>query len=165
MQRLDEIARLQKLAGIKPQLSVLNEANEENKKISYTAIVLDKASHDALIKLVPSGWDSSKTCHHCTLNMGPAKENTKPNLGQDAQLKVLGFASDDKVCAVKVEIVSPQGLSTEGIAHVTVAVTNGGKPFLAGKLDFSKMSTPEGMPTDLKGVVKEVPEGDYSLAD
>jgi hypothetical protein len=95
--------------------------------------------------------------------MGKTKENIIPWLGKKVSFKVLGFASDDKVCAVKVEL--PSGLVISGVPHVTVAVTNGGKPFLAGKLDYSNISTPENMPSTLEGVIKEVAEGDYSLSN
>jgi hypothetical protein len=153
----EEFKRMQKLAGL----------ITEDIFISYTAIVLTRESYNQLLPLVPKGWDSSKTCHHCTLNMGKAEENIIPWLEKKVSLKVLGFVSDDKVCAVKVEL--PNGLSAfnvpSGIPHVTIAVTNGGKPFLAGKLDYSKMSIPPNMPTILEGVVKEVPKDDYSLIE
>ena len=149
----EEFKRMQKLASI-----IIEDIN-----ISYTAIVLTKESHNRLLSLVPQGWDSSKTCHHCTLNMGKAKENIIPWLGKKVSFKVLGFASDDKVCAVKVEL--PSGLVISGVPHVTVAITNGGKPFLAGKLDYSNISTPENMPPTLEGIIKEVPEGDYSFSN
>ena len=129
--------------------------------ISYTAIVLTQSSHDALISLVPAGWDASKTCHHCTLNMGPWKGDPEL-IGQKVEMTVEGFASDGKVCAVSV--TPPSSVTTKGPPHVTVATTNGGKPFLAGKLDFSSAESPEGMPQTLTGIIKEVEEGDYSLA-
>ena len=144
---------MQQLAGIL----------KEETAISYTAVVLTKDSHNQLLALVPEGWDSSKTSHHCTLNMGKAKENIVPWLDKRVSLRVLGFATDDKVCAVKVEL--PSGLTIPGVSHITVAITNGGKPFLAGKLDYSSMSSPSNMPSTLEGIIKEVPEGDYSLAD
>jgi len=152
-QLINEAKRFQKLAGI-----II-----ENNSISYTAVVLTKSSHNQLLPLVPKGWDNSKTCHHCTLNMGKAKENIIPWLEKKVSLKVLGFATDDKVCAVKVEL--PNGLVISGIPHVTIAVTNGGKPFLAGKLNYSNMSIPSNMPSVLEGIIKEVPEGDYSFID
>ena len=150
---IQEAKRWQQLAGI----------ITENVNISYTAVVLTKDSHNKLLPLVPKGWDSSKTCHHCTLNMGKAKENIIPWLGKKISLDVLGFATDDKVCAVKVKL--PNDLTISGIPHITIAITNGGKPFLAGKLDYSNMSTPSNMPFKIEGVIKEVPEGDYSFAD
>ena len=150
----EEFRRMQKLAGI---------ITEENINISYTAVVLTKDSHNQLLSLVPKGWDSSKTCHHCTLNMGKAKENILPWLGKKISLDILGFVTDDKVCAVKVKL--PNDLTISGVPHITIAVTNGGKPFLAGKLDYSNMSTPPNMPLKVEGIIKEVPEGDYSLVD
>ena len=134
---------------------------EEKKKISYTAVVLDRASHDSLLPLVPDGWDSSKTCHHMTINMGPWKGDPDV-LGAKLEIRVLGFVKDDKVAAVAVD---PAGLPTKAPPHVTIAVGPGGKPFMAGKLDFTAVETPESMPTILTGVVKEVEEGDYSLAE
>lgn len=130
--------------------------------VSYTAVVLTQSSHDKLKKLVPEGWDASKTCHHCTLNMGPWKGDPKL-IGQKAEMTISGFVSDGKVCAVSVTL--PDGITTKDPPHITVATTNGGKPFQAGKLDFSAVESPEGMPTSLTGIVKEVEEGDYSLAE
>jgi len=151
--QINEIKRMQFLA------SIINE----NITISYTAVVLTKDSHNKLLPLVPKGWDSSKTCHHCTLNMGKAKENIVPWLGKKISLDILGFVTDDKVCAVKVKL--PNDLIISGIPHITIATTNGGKPFLAGKLDYSNMSILPNMPSKVEGVIKEVPEGDYSFID
>lgn len=147
---------------------IINEAEgeappaEPKKNVSYTGVVLDRASHESLKSLVPEGWDDSKTRHHCTLTMGPWKGDASL-LGQEVTMKVLGFVKDDKVAAVKVEL--PSGYVAKGTPHVTVATGQGGKPFLAGKLDYSKMEQPDGMPATLTGVVREVSEGDYSLAE
>ena len=137
---------------------------EAEEKISYTAVVLTEDSHNKLKVLAPEGWDTSKTSHHCTLNMGKAKENAQQFLGQKVKIKVKGFVQDEKVCAVGVEL--PQGMMVDkGVPpHVTVAITGDGKPFQAGKLDYSKMQPVEGMPTELEGVVMEVPEGVYKFA-
>ena len=94
MEQTNEVKRMQQLAGIL----------KEETAISYTAVVLTKDSHNQLLALVPEGWDSSKTSHHCTLNMGKAKENIVPWLDKRVSLRVLGFATDDKVCAVKVAL-------------------------------------------------------------
>jgi len=146
---------------------ILREAEAAPEKpkaqsVSYTGVVLDQASHDSLKGLVPEGWDDSKTRHHVTLNMGPWKGD--PDLlGKKVKIDVLGFAKDDKVAAVKVSLGGDY--TVKGTPHITIATGPGGKPFMAGKLDYSKLEEPEGMPRDLSGVVKEVPEGDYSLAE
>ena len=145
------------------RLLIKEEIEQAQKKsVSYAGIVLDQTSHDALMKLVPKGWDSSKTCHHCTLTMGPWKGDPDV-IGKKITLNVKGFVQDDKVCAVGVEL--PAGIATKGPPHVSVAVTNSGKPFLAGKLDYSNVTQPEGIPDALTGTVKEVAEGDYSLSE
>lgn len=131
------------------------------KNVSYTGVVLDRPSHDSLLALVPEGWDSSKTCHHMTLNMGSWKGDPSL-LGQKVTIKVLGFAKDDKVAAVSVDSA---GLPTKGPAHVTIATGPGGKPFMAGKLNFAESESPPEMPSELTGTVKEVVEGDYSLSE
>ena len=138
------------------------------KSVSYTGVVLDQASHDSLKGLVPEGWDDSKTRHHVTLNMGPWKGD--PDLlGKKVKIDVLGFAKDDKVAAVKVSLdgnYTVKGPRDEpATPHITIATGPGGKPFMAGKLDYSELEEPEGMPRELSGVVKEVSEGDYSLAE
>lgn len=130
--------------------------------ISYTAIVLNRTSHESLLPLVPQGWDSSKTCHHCTLNMGTWKGDPKL-LGTTVTMQVNGFVSDGKVCAVSVTL--PSEFSVKGPPHVSVAVTGGGKPFQAGKLDYGQIQRLSNMPMTLTGIVKEVEEGDYSLSE
>ena len=103
----EEFKRMQKLASI-----IIEDIN-----ISYTAIVLTKESHNQLLSLVPQGWDSSKTCHHCTLNMGKAKENIIPWLGKKVSFKVLGFTSDDKVYPGELEMLKAllQNIKDSGI--------------------------------------------------
>lgn len=136
--------------------------NEPKKAISYTGVVLDRPSHNVIMNLVPEGWDASKTCHHVTLTMGTWKGDPSI-IGQEVSIEVVGFVKDDKVAALSVRL--PDGLVTKGPPHITVAVTGGGKPFQAGKLDFSSAEKSEGLPTTLRGIVKEVPEGDYSLVE
>ncbi len=151
----------------KMTMKLLHEEEEKlPRKISYTAIVLDQSSHDKLKAVSPAGWDISKTSHHCTLNMG-AWKGDRELIGQKFTMRVSGLAKDEKVAAVKVEL--PNGLSSfvkSGAPHVTVAVASPEvKPFLAGKLDFSKLENPDNLPEELSGTFKEVEEGDYSLAE
>lgn len=135
-------------------------------KIAYAAVVLDRESHDALEPFAPPGWDVSKTCHHCTLAMGPWKSDPAL-LGQEVSLLVLGFAIDSKVCAFSVELPQHLRVMTGALPHVTVATGEGGKPFMAGKLDLGAAQPvtlgERCMPRVLRGQVREVAEGDYSL--
>ena len=129
---------------------VLNE--EDVKKISYTAVVLDEKSHSTLLQvlgpMIPKDWKIY--AHHMTINMGPI--DNKDLLGESAELQVTSFAKDNLVMAVGVNSDIP---STNKIPHVTVAVNvnAGGKPFLSNKLTDWK---PLGFPLTLTGKVTEV---------
>ena len=128
---------------------------EAAKVMSYTALVLDKASRDKLVSRfkddIPEGWEV--IAHHMTINMGDADGGPAENMvGDEAPLTVKTFAKDDLVMAVGV--VSPVP-SKNDIKHVTLAVNRkeGGKPFFSNKLkDWNSVTRP----LVLKGKVEEV---------
>ena len=121
--------------------------------ISYTGVILDKVSRDALLAAVrkhtPDGW--RVIAHHMTINMGPARNPT--DLGKQVALRVVGWALDERTLAVKV-----QGYpSTNAHAHITVAVNSaaGAKP---KDSNLHMKWTPIAAPLRLVGVVEEVPQ-------
>ena len=126
---------------------------EEVKKVSYSAVVLNNESRTKLIqvfqRMIPEGWEV--IAHHMTINMGSIDEMYKDLLGQDVNLNVISYAIDDKVMAVGVK-----GAPTvNNVPHITIAVNraNGGKPYLSNKLtDWRKI----GFSFDLKGIVEEI---------
>lgn len=108
-----EAKRLKKLAGI---------LNEEIRKISYTAIVLTKESHDRLISLleeeIPKDWEI--IAHHATINMESFAGDPKL-LNSNQRLIANSFVKDDKVCAVG--IVMPTDILTKNDnPHITIAI-------------------------------------------
>lgn len=131
-------------------------------RIAYTAIVLDKRSQAKLLTFVPTGWDASRTCHHVTLTMGPWKGDPQL-LGRKVTFSTGTFAANDRVCAFSVDITDNELTAfLTNPPHVTVAVTNGGKPFEAQSLNYA--AGVHHVPIELTGVVREMGQGDYNLA-
>lgn len=151
-----EKKRLQKLAGI---------LEEQERKISYTGIVLTKADSDRLIAAlrgkIPEGWEI--VAHHATINMGPYK-GEQELLNSEQTITATSFAIDDKVCAVGVEM-PPSTPSTNADPHITIAVNRagGGKPFHSNKLDWSNAQPIE--PISLQGKLVEVAQGENLFAE
>lgn len=122
--------------------------------ISYTGVILGKASRDALLaamrKHTPDGW--RVIAHHMTVNMGPARNPA--DLGKQVTLSVVGWALDERTLAVKVQGFA----STNAHAHITVAVNSaaGAKP---KDSNLHTKWTPMAAPLRLVGVVEEVPQG------
>jgi hypothetical protein len=66
-------------------------------------------------------------CHHMTIQFKPSDDEVRAlTLGDLRVLKVVGFVNTDTVQAVEVAGMSR---ADGGIAHVTVACGEGGKPF------------------------------------
>jgi len=130
---------------------------EEVKRVSYSAVVLDDKSRASLLKvlnpMIPKGWEV--IAHHMTIKMGAlengseAQEDMENNI--EISLKVIDYAMDELVMAVGVEGYP----STNPKPHITIAVNraDGGKPFFSNKLTDWK---PLGFPLNLTGKVKEM---------
>lgn len=123
----------------------------ENKKISYSAVLLDQPSHEKLLHAVggqiPDGWKTY--AHHMTINMGPLKDPTE--LDKPVELVVHELGMSDMAIAVKVSGYP----SKNKIPHITVAVNvaAGGKPAMSSNIvDWKSIA-----PLTLSGVVSEVP--------
>jgi len=130
---------------------------EDNvKRVSYSAVVLDDMSRAKLLKvftpMIPEGWEV--IAHHMTIKMGPLDIGTKEKEDMSGNteiiLNVVDYGMDDKVMAVGVEGYH----STNAKAHITLAVNraDGGKPFMSNKLTEWK---PLGFPLELTGKVSE----------
>ena len=94
--------------------------------ILYSAVVLDKASHNKLIDRfaleIPEGWKTFS--HHMTIVFGKGIEN-KEDLGKEVILKATKVGKSDMATAVQVEGYS----SNNAIPHITIAINKeGGKP-------------------------------------
>jgi len=130
------------------------------KHVSYSGVVLDKASRNTLLELdIPEDW--KHFAHHMTITMGAlvhpkGKHDYSENypLGEEIVLELVGVGKDDKVMAVKVK--PPASISPKiSFPHITVAVNTegGGKPFHSNKLSSENFKPISGT---LKGIVTEV---------
>lgn len=125
----------------------------ENKKISYSAVLLDEASRENLISklkpFIPEGWKI--IAHHMTINMGPLKD--KGEVGKNVTITADHWAKDDKAMAVT---VSGYERKMPGTAHVTIAINAemGAKPKDSNNLAGWQ---PISNPITLSGTVAEVP--------
>lgn len=109
------------------------------KKVQYSAIVLDEASHSKLLARihVPEGWKTF--AHHMTLCMGQLPESYKDRIGELVELVCIESGRTDTAIAVKVDNVKR---IMPGTAHITVAVNvaEGGKPKDSNEItDWSRM--------------------------
>lgn len=123
----------------------------------YSAVVLDEPSHEKLVKWLAEKFPIVKRekwevlAHHMTIAMGELPSYVKDDIDTNQTLDVTGYASDDKVIAVRVA-----GYFTKNkVPHVTVAVnrTKGGKPVMSNELTNWQ---PMVKPLKIKGVVKEI---------
>jgi hypothetical protein len=105
-------------------LDVLTE--EQSYKVSYSAVVLDKQSRDAILNHVSIPNDWKTICHHMTIKLGELPDNLKDRIGERVTLKISKLGKSDKALAVGVDT----DLSMNAIPHITVAinVANGAKP-------------------------------------
>jgi hypothetical protein len=97
--------------------------------VLYSCVLLDKASHIALLNRVevPEGW--TVYAHHMTINLGPLKD--KSELGKKVELTVTKVGISDMAMAVAVEGYP----SKNAIPHVTIAVNpDGGKPVMSNEI-------------------------------
>ena len=117
--------------------------------VLYSAVVLDKASHNKLIDRfvleIPEGWKTF--AHHMTITLGELKDKT--DLGKEVVLKVTKVGKSDMAMAVQVEGYS----SKNATPHVTIAVNpEGGKPVMSN--DITKWQDVK--PFYITGVVTEI---------
>lgn len=99
--------------------------------VLYSAVVLDKASHNKLIDRfaleIPEGWKTF--AHHMTITLGEMKDKT--DLGNEVTLNVTKVGLSDMAMAVQVEGYS----SKNATPHVTIAVNpDGGKPVMSNDI-------------------------------
>lgn len=129
-------------------LSVTRPNKDSN--ILYSAVVLDKASHNALVDkfkdLIPDGWDVY--AHHMTIIFGKGLED-KDDIGKVVRLSVTKIGLSDMAIAVGVEGYP----SKNAIPHITLAVNpNGGKPVMSN--DITKWQDVK--PFFVSGIVTEI---------
>lgn len=123
-------------------------------KIIYTAIFLDAASKEALLKAFPP-IHPKVAGHHVTLAFHKTKpegaQAFDPYLEQVVEFEVVGEASDDKGQAVKVTLPAPYpGLNPAQVHHVTISCV--GSPVYS--LELLKKGWKKTPPLKLKGTVR-----------
>lgn len=104
----------------------------KNKRISYTAVVLDKNSHLKLVGLLKERFgdltDWKIFAHHMTIKLGGLPDERKSLLGQEIDLAIDGFGYTDDVVAVRVDT----NLQTKNdTPHITLATSPKGKPVMS----------------------------------
>jgi hypothetical protein len=104
----------------------------KSSNVLYSAVVLDKASHNKLIDQfaleIPEGWKTY--AHHMTITMGELKDKT--DIGKEVILKVTKVGLSDMAIAVQVEGYQ----SKNDIPHVTLAVNalKNAKPVMSNQI-------------------------------
>jgi hypothetical protein len=103
--------------------------------VIYTAVFLDRMSHQRLLKRFGQEHPDLQA-HHMTIWFydAPGTPLERLPLGRTVSLKVVGYASDEKAQAAVV--VPPTGLrrSDAGIEHVTISTAPGVSPFYSNTL-------------------------------
>jgi len=107
-----------------------NTTNE--KKVLYSAVVLDDKSHKLLLDIfsdmIPPDWKTF--AHHMTIAFGKGVENPD-ELGTTVTLKVVELGISDMAIAARVEGYK----SNNAIPHITLAINpNGGKPVMSNQI-------------------------------
>jgi predicted kinase len=154
---LDKIkSMIQKYNSHKPMTlnKVLDSKSIDNKKTNlFASLVLDKVSHDELIKAtneyIPEGW--KVFAHHMTINFGNGlPENLKDDLGKVKSITATEIGISDMAIAVRVEGYH----SDNNIPHITIAVNvvEGGRPVMSNNItNWSRLENK----INLSGVISE----------
>lgn len=123
----------------------------KNKKISYSAIVLDEESRNKVLALfgneIPQGWEV--IAHHVTINLGPLKEEFGYNTGNKVEVDIKDLGVSDQAIALRVN-----ANTMNKNAHITLAIDRKGG---AQPKDSNKIETwypVEGL--KVSGVVQEL---------
>lgn len=110
----------------------------KTKKPVYYGIFLDDENHSILLNWWVSSISDSlldnKFAHHMTVKFSPSDEdvtNLEPLIGKRVQLKVIGYASDDKGQAV---LISSDIKSNNANPHITISCAAGVKPVYSNEL-------------------------------
>ena len=131
------------------------------KNILYISVNLDYSSKQQLESFFNEHniWQNKNIkllCHHMTITFHTVLpyhilEYTYKNIGEDKDMKVVGYGVSEKAFAVLVETDVP---STNDKKHITCAVNldNGGKPVDSNSIENWTMLSPEKI-FNLKGVV------------
>jgi len=133
-------------------MNELKNTGKPSSDILYSAVVLDKASHNKLLERfgfsmpkIPDGW--KVFAHHMTIAFGKGVDN-KEDIGKEVTFKVTKVGLSDMAMAVQVEGYPSKNV----IPHITIAVNPDGKPVMSN--DITKWQDIK--PFYLLGVVTEI---------
>jgi hypothetical protein len=129
-------------------------------KIAYTGIIIDGESRNKILqnliheKVLNEDilQDFEIVAHHMTIKLGPLVGVMKYEVGKRKELKVEGYAKNNKVVAVSVSGYMTQ----KEQAHITVAINKkeGGRAQHSNDLrEWTKLSKP----FSVSGIIREVP--------
>ena len=114
-------------------------------KIIYKAVLLNPESKSKLMATFPPSFDET-FYHHMTIQFGV--KSIEGDVGQEAELKVIGYKRDDKGQAVVVQGVP----RVDGkVPNITLSVAPGVKPVYSNELVKSDWTPVDG--PVLKGVI------------
>ena len=129
----------------------------DNKKVVYQAIFVNPEDVTKLIQLQKDKLPREVKNMHCTFKFQPSEEDIKKFsklLGNELELKVVGYCSDGKNSGYEIEL-SPEQESVysnahtvdtgkavpiveKTIPHITVSMSDGAKAVDTGMLPFSR---------------------------
>lgn len=110
--------------------------------IIYNALFIDSADKDKLLTISSQHLSKIIAEPHVTLHFRPVGANVYSNLwGSKAELTVVGYANDGKNEGVLVKIKAEDPIlqslySSVETPHITISVSDDGKPVDTAKLDF-----------------------------
>lgn len=127
------------------------------RNISYSAVILDKESHDKLLSIfyIPDNWIIY--AHHMTICIGELPTIYRDYRNEDVKLTVTHYSFTNKVLTVKVDgffALSRGGKNetSNRIPHITVATSPNSRPKDSNDIEnWIKIK-----PFILNGTVKEV---------
>lgn len=110
--------------------------------VIYNALFVDNEERKKLLTIGSKHLSKIIAEPHVTLHFRPTAENTYSNLwGGKATLKVVGYANDGKNEGVLVKVKAEDPLlqvlfDSVKTPHITISVSDDGKPVDTAKLDF-----------------------------
>jgi len=125
------------------------------RKILYTALILDNASHTTVQEWFKQVSGESLLnnilAHHITIQFKPTEDQVSAvGIGTEASVNVVGWVSDEKA-----QVVVVSGLTvSSGTPHITVATASGVLPEYSKQLLQGKINMVEG--PELTGKIEAV---------
>lgn len=127
----------------------MKEENKVNDKLKgYSGLFFDEESIKKLVEAQKNGLSDIVNHIHTTFKFGELEQFPDELIGNDFEIKVVGYASDGRNSGYRVELPEElkQYYANESQPHITVSIgeVDGqkGKPVDTGKLDFKDLEEP-----------------------